>query len=115
MGQREVAELVGASRPAVGGWEIRGLAPAREFMPKVIEFLGHLPATALPPGDLVKQLTAVRCRLRLPRSEVAEILGLSYGTIHAWETGQRRPRGRSLALLREFLGVHPEGEVEGEK
>lgn len=44
--------------------------------------------------------------LRLARSEMAELLGLSYATVWVWETGQRRRSDRSLALLQRFLATH---------
>ncbi len=70
----------------------------------MIEFLGYEPAElAASPVALVQELTALRRRMRLARSEVAESLGLAYKTIWAWETGRRRPRGRSIRLLRKFL------------
>ena len=56
-------------------------------------------------GQRVGKLTAVRRQLRLARSEVAPVVGVSYATIWAWETGKRRPRGRSLAELRKFLAT----------
>jgi DNA-binding transcriptional regulator YiaG len=58
------------------------------------------------PTLLVEQLSALRRELRLARSEVAELLGLSYEALWAWETGRRRPRGRSIGILRAFLEVH---------
>lgn len=72
----------------------------------MVEFLGDDPENDAAPAEIVEKLTAVRRRLRLARSKFAETLGCSYATIWAWETGQRRPRGRSLALLRRFLATH---------
>jgi len=31
------------------------------------------------------------------------MLGLSDEALWAWETGRRRPRGRSIGVLRDFL------------
>jgi len=108
-----VARLVGAAKPTVGGWETKGLRPAPQFLPKVAGFLGYVPAAAASPSDLVQRLTALRRRLRLARSEVADILGLSYATLWAWETGRRQPRGRSLVVLMDFLAAHESTEAEG--
>lgn len=98
-----MAELIGAAKPTVGGWEARGLAPGPESLPKVIEFLGYSPDQVSSPADLVKELIALRKRLRLPRSALAERLAVTYATVWAWETGARQPRGKSLKHLGAFL------------
>src|SRR5262245_32783882 len=67
--QREVAELVGAKRQTLAGWETQGLRPASDLLPRVLEFVGYEPAAAIPPAELVRRLVAVRRRLRLARSE----------------------------------------------
>ncbi len=72
-------------------------------MRELAKFLGYPPEDATSPTVLVEQMTAARRALRLARSEVAELLGLSYEALWAWETGRRRPRGRSLALVLIFL------------
>ena len=38
--QHEVAVQLGATEPAVWGWEHNRSSPALRFMPKIIEFLG---------------------------------------------------------------------------
>jgi DNA-binding transcriptional regulator YiaG len=101
-----VGAFVGAAKPTVDAWENRGTRPGPQVLRKVVEFLGYAPAEAKSPTVLVEQLTAARRELRLARSEVAELLGLSYETLWAWETGRRRPRGRSVELLRRFLATH---------
>lgn len=98
-----MADLVGVSKPTVGGWEARGLTPGPDSQPKVVEFLGYSPDEAVSPAELVKELVALRKRLRLPRSVMAEQLGVSYATLWAWETRRRTPRGRGLPTLRVFL------------
>ncbi len=98
--------LVGAAKPTVDAWEHRGTRPSGEVLRRLVEFLGYEPAEAVSPAVLVRQLSALRRELRLARSEVAEMLGLSYEALWAWETGRRRPRGRSIAILRGFLAAH---------
>lgn len=104
--QRDVADLIGVERVTVGGWETMGLRPPPASLEKVVKFLRCEPKSAAKASDLVQKLTALRRRLRLARSEMAEKLGISYGTIWSWEQGRRRPRGRSLSLLMTFLAAH---------
>jgi len=87
----------------MGGWEARGLRPAQNTLPKIADFLGYEPAAAATPSELARSVAALRLRLRLPRSEMAEKLGVSYAALWAWEVGKRRPRGRFLVLLQTFL------------
>lgn len=83
-----------------------GLRPPPRALEKVVKFLGYSPKSADTPAELVQKLTALRLRLRLARSEMAERLGISYETIWSWEQGRRRPRGRSLTVLATFLAAH---------
>jgi len=104
--QRDVAAVLGASKPTIDAWENRCTRPKGPVLVKLVEFLGYEPDEAACPTVLVRQLSALRHQLRLARSEVAEILGLSYEALWAWETGRRRPRGRSIGILRAFLEAH---------
>lgn len=104
--QKDVGALVGAAKPTVDAWEHRGTRPGPHILRKLVTFLGYAPEEAVSPTVLVEQLTAARRELRLARSEIAELLGLSYEVLWAWETGRRRPRGRSLALVSTFLAQH---------
>ncbi len=101
--QKDVGALVGAAKPTVDAWEHRATRPSGEVLRRLVEFLGYEPAEAASPTTLVRQLSALRRELRLARSEAAEILGLSYEALWAWETGRRQPRGRSIAILRASL------------
>jgi DNA-binding transcriptional regulator YiaG len=95
---------VGVAKPTVASWEHRGTRPGPDVLKRLVKFLGYEPdEAATSPAVLVRQLTVLRQQLRLARSELAEMLGLAYETLWAWETGRRKPRGRSVALLREFL------------
>lgn len=98
--------MVGVAKPTVGGWEARGLPPGPETLPRVVDFLGYSPDNAVFPAVVVKELIALRKRLRLPRSVMAERLGVAYATLWAWETGARTPRGpalgRVLAAVRTY-------------
>jgi transcriptional regulator with XRE-family HTH domain len=76
--QKDVGALVGAARPTVDAWEHRGTRPSGEVLRRLVQFLGHEPAEAASPAALVRQLSALRRELHLARSDVAEMLGLSY-------------------------------------
>ena len=44
----------------------------------------------------------------MTQREVAAAVGVSPGTVTAWEIGKQRPEGRNLERLAAFLGVFPE-------
>jgi len=67
-----------AWRNPVDAWEHRGTRPKSDILGRVVAFLGYRPAEAASPTLLVQQLIALRRELRLARSEIAEILGLSH-------------------------------------
>jgi len=101
--QKDLGALVGVAKPTVDAWENRCTRPEGPVLRKLVEFLGYEPDEAVSPTTLVRQLTELRRELRLARSEIAEMLGMSYEALWAWETGRRRPRGRSISILRDFL------------
>lgn len=101
--QKDLGALVGAAKPTVDAWEHRGTRPKPDVLRRIVDLLGYEPEEATSPTFLVQKLSAVRRELRLARSQIAEILGLSYEALWAWETGRRRPRGRSVTVVRDFL------------
>src|ERR1043166_140516 len=105
LSQKDVGQRVGVAKPTVGAWEVRGVRPEAAVMRKVVAFLGHEPDVATSPQQMVERLRTARLQLRLPWSELAERIGVSYSTVWSWETGARRPRGRSWVLLRKFLAM----------
>lgn len=44
----------------------------------------------------------------MTQREVAAEVGVSVGTVTAWEIGKQRPEGRNLERLAAFLGVFPD-------
>ena len=91
------------ARPTLDAWEHQGVMPRPGTLQKVANILEYQPDVVVPPSELVRRLVALRKRLRLARSDVAEGLGVSYATVWSWETGERRPRGRTIALLHSLL------------
>jgi transcriptional regulator with XRE-family HTH domain len=62
-------------------------------------------------GHRIADLRRAKGRLegrRVTQREVAEAVGVSPGTVTAWEIGKQRPEGRNLERLAAFLGVFPE-------
>lgn len=53
--------------------------------------------------DEIKALAEKRRELALKSKAVARALGVSCGTLWAWETGNRFPRYANLVKWREFL------------
>ncbi len=67
----------------------------------------------------MRTLKELRQAARLTQLEVAMRLGVTPGTVYAWERGTREPRGRQLQELAKLYGVSaddiwlPERGVEG--
>ena len=56
--QKEVAEQIGVDKSSIGNWELNRTAPAFEYMPAIIRFLGYNP---IPPPDKWSE-RLVQCR-----------------------------------------------------
>ena len=50
----------------------------------------------------------MRLRRMLTQKELAALVGVSYQTIQAWESGQSRPRPAAMRRLCEALQVEPD-------
>ena len=99
-------------RPPTPGWETGRTTPGPHLFDRLAEFLGIaeqdvatlcstpfvVDTTGWPPfGQFVG---ARRQELRLTRSALAEALGVSQGTVVAWELGYRVPGSTQLAQAR---------------
>ena len=52
-------------------------------------------------------VAATRSKLRLSKTQFAELLGISVKTLHNWEQGRRKPTGAARVLLR-VASRHPQ-------
>jgi DNA-binding transcriptional regulator YiaG len=124
--QKELAELLDVSTQTVSGWETGSSKPRKENIARIItlrnmnkgevdEALGRQgeeTEAAVPEGDDLKKF---RDRLGLTQSELAELVGVSEGTVAHWETDRSRPgpqnrkelaelQSKSRAAVDELLG-----------
>jgi putative transcriptional regulator len=63
--------------------------------------MAHYDALCLPPSPEfeAKQIKALRERLSLSQTVMADVLGASPSTVRKWEAGDKRPSGPSRRLL----------------
>jgi putative transcriptional regulator len=63
--------------------------------------MAHYDALCLPPSPDygAAQIKALRARLRLSQTVLADVLGASPSTVRQWESGDKRPSGPSRRLL----------------
>ena len=115
--QAEAGRILGVAQATYAGWEIGRSVPGAHLVASLAEFLGAsedeianmaaLPfvvdTTHWPPFG--RLLGARRQALRLTRDELATVVGVSPGTIVAWELGYRQPRPQQVPLLAAALDV----------
>lgn len=46
------------------------------------------------------EITNIRKKLKMSQQELADLIGISKGTIENWEQGRRQPTGAARALLK---------------
>lgn len=99
--QKQTASQIGADVMTICNWELGLTEPEVRFIPKIIEFLGYNP---LPEGQtLPEQIIRYRKTLGLSQAQLARILGVDPGTLSRWETDSRRPKGKHLGLIQQWL------------
>ncbi len=49
------------------------------------------------------EIINIRKRLKMSQQELADLIGISKGTIENWEQGRRRPTGAARALLKILM------------
>ncbi len=101
--QRQVAKQIGVTTCTIMYWETNRVAPAIQFIPSIIEFLGYDPTEKTNPQSLAEGLRAHRKRLGLSRKKLAALLGIDQSTLASWERERHRPTRKSLQLVDEFL------------
>ena len=114
--QFDVARKPGANKDTVHNWESGHTSPALRYIPKIIEFLGHVTENE-PRGSLhlPDRLKAYRWVRGVSQKDLALILGVDESTVWHWEQGGTRPSeentARIEALLRDgvsrFTGATP--------
>jgi len=54
---------------------------------------------------LSTQLIKTRSRRNMTQEQAADVIGVSHGTISAWEHDKGEPESRYLSLIAKFTGV----------
>lgn len=81
-------------------WE-RGLTtPPIRYLPAIYDFLGYTPYR--PVTSIAERIKAWRNRLGLTQAEMAQRIGTEESVVGDWETGRRRPQGKSLRRLEKL-------------
>ncbi len=117
--QAAVVRLLGVPQATYAGWETGRSTPGPHLIARIASFLGVAEAdvATLCASPFVVDcstwpafgqfLGARRQELRLTRAMVADAMGISQGTVVAWELGYRVPRSGQLVRLAEALAVDP--------
>lgn len=117
--QAQAARLLGVAQPTYAGWEIGRATPNADHTNAVATFLdaseGEVIRLAAAPfvvwagwPPLGQLIGARRAGLRLRREDLANRLGVTPGTIAAWELGYRTPRPSRLRSLASTLSLSVE-------
>lgn len=100
--QRDVAERIGVSETTVWDWE-NNRSPKIRLMPRVIEFLGYVPAVNASGYGLSERIRTARMKLGLSRRRLADQLGVDEGTVQSWEHGRKPTMPRHREAIEDFL------------
>ncbi len=99
--QRKAAQLIGVSTETVRNWELGHTEPALRCWPAIIAFLGFVPFEV---GEsLGERIVAWRKLNGMPRSELADRLGVDESTVWRWEAGETEPTGEPRDALGSVL------------
>jgi site-specific DNA recombinase len=101
--QRQVAEQLGVDKGSVYNWENNRSAPAVQYMPTIIQFLGYDPMPV--PKTWAERLVHARTVNGLTQQEAAKRIGVDQGTLARWERSEREPRGSHLKLATAFVNA----------
>ena len=115
--QAEVVRLLDVPQATYAGWETGRTTPGEPHHAVLADFLGTTEAALAAMCDtpflvdtsewpkLGQLLGARRQALRLTRAALAEAVGVSAGTVVAWELGYRAPGSTQLPVLARVLSV----------
>lgn len=135
--QDQLAEILDVATPTISLWETGSTKPRSENVARIVtlrqmnkgevdEILGRRPEEPEIPAPEGEEIKDLRARLHLSQSELAELLGVSGGTVAHWETDRSAPgpknrraledlQSRSRAEIDEQLGRTPPEEEEEEQ
>ena len=95
--ERQAAQQIGVHHQTFTRWETNATNPAVRWWPQIIRFLGYDPRPE--PANLAERLVRYRTACALSQEDMARQLGVDPTTLRRWESGRRRPEGRSLTKV----------------
>ena len=99
--QSQLAQQLGVDEATVHNGEVKATAPGLRHLPEIIRFLGYDP---LPPArTIAEQIIRHRKTFGLSREELARRLGVDPGTLWKWESERRKPKGKYLGIVMNWL------------
>lgn len=107
--QKQVAEKIGVSETSLMTWERNQHSPNLRFIPKIIEFLGYLPANYNKKPETIKEkILHYRQIAGLNQKQLAKLITIDPETLSNWERDIRQPTGKPLEKLNKFFNsFHP--------
>ncbi len=90
--QKEVAERIGVNGTSIYNWENNRKKPALRFVPKIIEFLGYVPADE-ESGSIGERIVAYRRVMGMIQKRLAQKLDVDPTTPGKWEREKGEPKG----------------------
>jgi DNA-binding transcriptional regulator YiaG len=111
--QDQLAEILDVATPTISLWETGTTKPRSENVARIVtlrqmnksevdEILGRRPEEPDIPAPEGEEIKDLRERLNLSQSELAELLGVSGGTVAHWETDRSAPGSANRKALEEL-------------
>jgi transcriptional regulator with XRE-family HTH domain/pyrrolidone-carboxylate peptidase len=99
---RDAAQQLGVTSRTYTRWERAQDEPRTRYLPAITRFLGHDPSGE--PETLGERIRAAREREGLSKPQLAQRLGISASTVHAWEADTvSRPTPRITRIFEDYL------------
>ena len=108
--QEELAEILGVERSTVGKYESTETIPSVDVLNRIASYFDVsidylLGREQAPISSFKETLKKSRDEKGLSQKALADILGVSQGTIGNWESGVREPNFKTIEKLADFFDV----------
>lgn len=100
--QSAVAKAIGVCEQTVNNWE-QGREPALIHLPAIIRFLGYVPFTHPPVGDIVKHLDFFRRVNGLTYKRLGETMMRDEEQLTDWLSGRIKPSEKNMQFIQKWL------------
>ena len=102
--QKDVAATLGVTESAVNNWEKNRVTPYFTYLPKIIAFLGYIPAPYDKVCDnLVENMRRYRLTNGFSQEKFAKLIGVDETTVAKWERGDHKPMKINQEKILGFL------------